>query len=339
MTTRTLLNTLFVQTQGSYLSLDHETIRVQVGGERKMQIPLHHIGGVIVFGNVMLSPFLIHRCAADGRDIVMCDANGRFQARVVGPTSGNVLLRRAQYETSDNDDLKLDLARSFVDGKIRGARHVVQRAYRDYRNDEFKKTADDIGKLIPRLQQSATVGEVRGIEGAAASQYFKVFPRLLRNTDVTFAGRTRRPPRDPVNAVLSFVYSILTRDCISSLECIGLDPQVGFLHEMRPGRPALALDLMEEFRHPFADRIVLSLFNRRQLKEGDFGERPGGAVLLEEEGRKKVLLAYQERKQDEVMHPLFERSVPIGLLPYIQARVLARKLRSDIEEYVSYRWR
>lgn len=339
MTTRVLLNTLFVQTQGSYLSLDHETIRVQVDGERKMQIPLHHIGGIVAFGNVMLSPFLVHRCAADGRDIVLCSVSGRFQARIVGPTSGNVLLRRAQYDASDDAKTKLDLACSFVEGKIRGARHVTRRAYRDYRIDELKKTANQLDDLIERVQQSTVVDEVRGIEGAAASQYFRVFPKMLRNQNVAFNGRTRRPPRDPVNAVLSFVYSMLTGDCTSALECVGLDPQVGFLHEMRPGRPALALDLMEEFRHPFADRVGLSLFNRRQLKAHDFTERPGGAVLLNEEGRKTVILAYQERKLDEVAHPLFERPVPIGLLPYLQARVLARKLRGDIQEYVAYRWR
>jgi CRISPR-associated protein Cas1 len=337
--TRTLMNTLFVQTQGSYLSLDHETIQVKVDGERKMQIPMHHIGGIVLFGNVMMSPFLVHRCAADGRHIILCDANGRFQARIVGPTSGNVFLRRAQYEASDNYEVKLDMACSFVEGKIRGARHVTQRAYRDYKDAELKKVADDIGNLVPRLYEASTVDEVRGIEGAAASQYFKVFSKMLRNPDVTFSGRTRRPPRDPVNAVLSFVYSMLTRDCISAIECVGLDPQVGFLHELRPGRPALALDLMEEFRHSFADRIALSLFNRSQLKESDFNERPGGAVLLDDEGRKTVVVAYQERKQDEVTHPLFEQPVPIGLLPYIQARVLARRLRGDIDEYVAYRWR
>ena len=244
--TRTLMNTLFVQTQGSYLSLDHETIQVKVDGERKMQIPMHHIGGIVLFGNVMMSPFLVHRCAADGRHII-------------------------------------DMACSFVEGKIRGARHVTQRAYRDYKDAELKKVADDIGNLVPRLYEASTVDEVRGIEGAAASQYFKVFSKMLRNPDVTFSGRTRRPPRDPVNAVLSFVYSM--------------------------------------------------------LKESDFNERPGGAVLLDDEGRKTVVVAYQERKQDEVTHPLFEQPVPIGLLPYIQARVLARRLRGDIDEYVAYRWR
>ncbi len=337
--TRTLMNTLFVQTQGSYLSLDHETIQVKVDGERRMQIPMHHIGGIVAFGNVMFSPFLVHRCAADGRDIVLCDMNGRFQARIVGPTSGNVLLRRAQYEAADDSKVKLDMARSFVEGKIRGARYVTQRGYRDYKDDELKKTADDIGDLVPRLYEATTVDEVRGIEGSAAAQYFKAFPKLLRADNVTFTGRTRRPPRDPVNAALSFVYSMLTRDCVSAAECVGLDPQVGFLHELRPGRPALALDLMEEFRHPFADRLVLSMFNRGQLKEDDFDHRPGGAVLLGDDARKTVVIAYQERRQDEVMHPLFEHSVPIGLLPYIQARVLARRLRGDIEKYVAYRWR
>ncbi len=336
---RTLLNTLFVQTQGAYIHLDGETLKVRVEKQLKIQIPLHHLGGIAVFGNVLLSPFLLHRCAEDGRSVVWCDSYGRFKARMEGPTSGNVLLRRAQHQASESEEVAIRLARRFVEGKVRGGRHVVQRAYRDYKEAILSHTTDGLGELITKIARETDLGVLRGLEGAAASQYFNAFPAMLRVDDIKFDGRQRRPPRDPVNAVLSFVYSLLTRDCTSALESVGLDPQIGFLHSLRPGRPALALDLMEEFRHPFADRLVLSLFNRQQIRSTDFVERPGGAVLMSETGRKTVLTAYQKRKQDEVGHPLIQGMVPIGLLPYMQARILARYIRGDLEDYMPYRWR
>lgn len=336
---RTLLNTLFVQTQGAYIHLDGETLKVRIEKQLKLQVPLHHLGGITVFGNVQLSPFLLHRCAEDGRSVVWCDAYGRFKARMEGPTSGNVLLRREQYRATENEELATRLARRFIEGKVRGGRYVVQRAYRDYKEAILLQTTDSLGELITKITKETDLGALRGLEGAAASQYFNAFPAMLRVDDITFDGRQRRPPRDPVNAVLSFVYSLLTTDCTSALESVGLDPQMGFLHSLRPGRPALALDLMEEFRHPFADRLVLSLFNRQQVKSVDFIERPGGAVLMNESARKTVLTAYQKRKQDEVGHPLIQGTVPIGLLPFIRARLLARFIRGDLEHYIPYRWR
>jgi CRISPR-associated protein Cas1 len=256
-----------------------------------------------------------------------------------GPTSGNVLLRRAQYRACESEEITVRLARRFVEGKVRGGRYVVQRAYRDYKEEILSQTTDSLGELITKITEEDDLAALRGLEGAAASQYFNAFPAMLRVDDVKFDGRQRRPPRDPVNAVLSFVYSLLTTDCTSALESVGLDPQIGFLHSLRPGRPALALDLMEEFRHPFADRLVLSLFNRQQIKSADFIERPGGAVLMSEAARKTVLTAYQKRKQDEVGHPLVKGTVPIGFLPFIQARLLSRFIRGDLEDYVPYRWR
>jgi CRISPR-associated protein Cas1 len=328
-----------VQTQGAYLKLDHDTLIVEADNRVLLQLPLHHISGIAVFGNVLLSPFLIHRCADDGRDIVWFSEYGGYHARLTGATSGNVLLRRAQYQASENPEKTLHLARAFVDGKIRGAHFVLSRAFRDYGEDSLRETANEIFSLASFLSQTADLDAVRGIEGSAASLYFAVFPKLLRNNAYTFDTRERRPPRDPINALLSFTYTLLVRDCQSALEGVGLDPQVGFLHALRPGRPALALDLMEEFRAPFADRLVLSLINRQQIRPEDFDQRPGGAVFLKDAARKTFLAAYQTRKQETVSHPMFKEPVPIGLLPHIQARLLARYIRGDLDRYIPYRWR
>ncbi len=337
--TRVLLNTLFVQTQGAYIHLEGETLKIRVDEEQKMQVPLHHLGGIVVFGNVLMSPFLLHRCAEDGRSVVWCDVYGRFKARMEGPVSGNVLLRIAHHRAYEDQESTVNLARRFIEGKVRGARYVMQRAYRDYKEDVFSRTADSLGELLPKISSERDLERLRGLEGVGASQYFAAFPNLLRVDNVSFDGRNRRPPRDPVNAVLSFVYSLLVVDCVAAIESVGLDPQVGFLHALRPGRPGLALDLMEEFRHPFADRLTLSLFNRQQVKKGDFVQRPGGSVLMSDDARKTVLTAYQKRKQDEVGHPLVQGTVPIGLLPHIQARILARCVRGDLNDYVPYRWK
>jgi len=336
---QTILNTLFIQTQGAYLHLDHDTVKVEVEKELLLQVPLHHLKGIILFGNVLLSPFLLHRCAHDGRDVVWFNLHGRFQGRLTGPTSGNVLLRTAQYRKVEGTQAGLLLAKRFVEGKIRGACAVLNRTYRDYGEEHLKETSRDLTRLLRSLQCKETLNEVRGIEGTAANRYFAVFPHLIRMPGFTFSGREKRPPRDPVNAVLSFTYTLLTNDCLSALDAVGLDPQVGFLHALRPGKPSLALDLMEEFRAAFADRLVLTLFNRQQLQQKDFDQRPGGTVLLNERGRKTLLTAYQKRKQEEVAHSLFKKRVAIGHLPYIQARLLARYIRDDLDDYRPYRWR
>jgi len=336
---QTILNTLFVQTQGAYLHLDHDTVKVEVEKELLLQVPLHHLKGIALFGNVLISPFLLYRCARDGRDVVWFSIHGRFQGRLAGPTSGNVMLRTAQYHKSGNTQAALLLAKRFVEGKIRGACGVLNRAYRDYGDEYLKGTSHEMTLSLRGLADKETIDAVRGVEGMAANRYFGAFAKLIRVQQFTFIGRIKRPPRDPVNAILSFTYTILANDCVSALEAVGLDPQVGFLHALRPGKPSLALDLMEEFRAAFADRLVLTLLNRQQLQANDFDCRPGGSVLLNEHGRKILLVAYQKRKQEEVAHPLFKKHVAIGQLPYIQARLLARYVRGDLDDYHSYRWK
>jgi CRISP-associated protein Cas1 len=333
MTTH-LLNTLFVQTQGAYLRLEGETLRVDIKGEKRLKVPLHHLGGVAVFGNVLISPHLISQCALDGREVVWYSRSGRFRGRLSGPTSGNVLLRRAQHEALRDNDCVFELSRSFVKGKIRMSRSVLQRALRDFGEDNDIELAVKAHRdALGLLKAATTVDTVRGIEGHAAAVYFSVFGKLIRVAPFAFTLRSRRPPRDPVNALLSFLYTLVRQDCAAALEGVGLDPQVGYLHVLRPGRPALALDLMEEFRPWLADRLALTLLNRQQLNMRHFQERSGGAVLLSEDGRREVITAYQKRKQEEITHRLFKEPVMIGLLPMIQARLLARHLRGDLNKY------
>ncbi len=337
MTTH-VLNTLFVQSQGAYLRLDHETVRVDVDGEQRLQVPLRQLDGVAVFGNVLVSPFLVHRLAQDGRDLTWFDQNGEFQARLCGPTSGNVLLRKAQYDAHCDLCRTLKLAVRMVEGKIRNARYVLQRAQRDRPEPSMRLTAaiHALGDCLRLLSNASDVDGVRGVEGQAAAAYFDAFGDMLLVEGFSFDQRTRRPPRDPVNALLSFLYALLIRDCAAALEGIGLDPQVGYLHTVRPGRPALALDLMEEFRSWLADRLTLSLVNRRQVTPKHFDERPGGAVYLNEAGRREVITAYQRRKQETLTYPLLKQEVPVGLVPQVQARLLARVLRGDLPDYAPF---
>ena len=340
MTTQ-LLNTLYVQTQGTYLRLEGETLRVEVEQELKLQIPLHHLGALVVFGNVLLSPFLLKRCAEDGRAVVWLSRGGRFVGRLAGPVSGNVLLRQAQHEALADPARTTNVARAVVVGKIRAQKAVLMRAARDAdeHEAEIRTAAEKLDRALAGARDAADVDAVRGEEGQAAAVYFDVFPHLLRPADMPFEGRSRRPPRDAVNALLSFLYTLVRGDCTAALESVGLDPQVGFLHVLRPGRPALALDLMEEFRPAVADRLALALVNRRQLTPAHFEPRPGGAVYLNEEGRRVLLTAYQERKQKPRRHRLFKEPVPWGLIPFVQARLLARHLRGDLPAYPPHRGR
>lgn len=332
-----LLNTLFVQTQGAYLRLDHDTLKVEIEGQIRLQIPLHHLGGLALFGNVLISPFLLHRCAQDGRQVVWFTANGEFQARLVGPTSGNVLLRRAQHQALDDEEKTLALARRFVEAKVKNARTVLQRAARERSpTPSVLQALEECKLVLKQLPRATSPDEVRGLEGQAAAGYFAAFDDLLLTEEFRFGGRTKRPPRDPVNALLSFLYALTLNDCIAALEGVGLDPQIGYLHALRPGRPALALDLLEEFRAWWADRLALALLNRRQLTPKHFETRPGGAVFLNESGRRCVIEAYQRRKQETVRHPLAKDPVPLGLLPHLQARLLARCLREDLPEYLPF---
>ncbi len=341
-----LLNTVYVTTLGSGLRKDGENLVVENEGETLGRVPLHMLASIVVFGGIYLSPALIEACASHGITIVLLDRVGRFQARIEGPVTGNVLLRRAQYKMSDAPD---DIVKSLVMGKIANQRAVVMRALRDY-GDEYESAAkaalsDVAEKLAHSLSyinhHSLDVDTLRGREGDAAKQYFNIFPHLIRSPDpeFRFAGRSRRPPLDRVNALLSFLYTLLTHDCRSACETVGLDPAVGFLHRDRPGRPSLALDLMEELRPIFADRLVLSLINRRQVRAKDFETRDGGAVVMTDEARKVVLSAWQDRKKEERKHPFLDENAPLGLVPSLQAQLLARHLRGDLDAYPPWFWK
>ncbi|AWR86722.1 type I-C CRISPR-associated endonuclease Cas1c [Meiothermus taiwanensis] len=332
-----VLNTLYIQTQGVYLRLEGDTLRIEHEDVTLRNVPLHHLGGLALFGNVLVSPYLLHRCAQEGLEVTWFSESGRFQGRLAGPVSGNVLLRQAQYRALDNPSSSLYLAQRFVEGKLKNARLVLQRAVRERGETEALALAlREHEAALRQLPQARSVDEVRGLEGNAASAYFAAFGDLLLSGEFRFDGRNKRPPRDPVNALLSFVYALLTIQCTAALEGVGLDPQAGFLHALRPGRNALALDLMEEFRAWWADRLALSLLNRKQLAPEHFETRPGGAVLLNEEGRKVVIVAFQTRRLETVQHPLFKEPVPVGLLPHIQARLLARYLRGDLPQYLPF---
>lgn len=337
---RHLLNTLYVMTQGAYLHIEGETLVVEIERQKRLQVPLHHLGGVVIFGDIMVSPAALHRCADDGRGVVLLDRRGQFKARLEGPLSGNILLRQAQHRAAAAQ--ALELARGVVAGKLRNARQIVLRGARDSGNDADQEALRHSGRLlaghIRRLPNEETLNGVRGVEGDGARVYFAAIRHLIRpdaRAVFSFERRSRRPPLDRFNALISFLYTLLVHDCRSAVESVGLDAQLGFLHAVRPGRPALALDLMEEFR-PLADRLALTLINRGQLTEKDFELRPGGAVYLAENGRKTVLSAYQQRKQEEVSHALLQQPTPFGLLPHIQARLLARVLRGDMEGYLPF---
>jgi CRISP-associated protein Cas1 len=337
-----LLNTLYVTTPDTYLRLDNDTLRVEVEKETRLRVPLHHLSGVVCFGHTGLSAPLMHRLAEDGIALVLLDDNGRFKARLEGAVTGNVLLRQAQFARVADPVFTLDMARACVAGKIKNTRQVLQRGAREAKNDDEAKAltrvADDLAASLRALPEAASLDVLRGIEGEAARQYFGGLNLLVRadaRNHFQMDGRTRRPPRDRFNTVLSFLYAMWMNDCRSALEAAGLDPQVGFLHTLRPGRAALALDLMEEFR-PWADRLALTLINRGQLEADDFVVREGGGVSLEPDARKAVVVAYQERKRDEINHSLLAQAVPLGLVPLVQARLMARAIRDDGAPYVPF---
>jgi len=338
-----LLNTLYVTTPDAYLHLDNDTLRIEVERETRLRVPLHHLSAVVCFGHTMVSPILMHRLADEGKSLVLLDAHGRFKARLEGPVSGNVLLRQAQHRRLASADFCLSAAKSCIVGKLKNCRQVLLRGARETgREDDgagLAATAEEFARAVARLEHAADLDAVRGIEGDAAKRYFAVFGLLVRpeaRADFALDGRTRRPPLDRMNALLSFLYALLMNDCRSAIETVGLDPQIGFLHAVRPGRAALALDLMEEFRPLLADRLALTLINRRQINAGDFDLRPGGAVHLQDEARRTVVVAYQERKQEILTHPLLESSLSLGLVPFVQARLLARAVRGDTAIYAPF---
>ena len=340
------LNTLFITTQGSYLSKEGETVVVTIEKEKKGQFPLHALGGIVCFGQVSCSPFLMGFCAENNVGMTFLTEYGRFLACVRGESSGNVLLRRQQYRYADDPEFSGKLARYFLTGKLLNSRSVLERALRDH---ETKIDTDEIEKVSARLRFTLeqmqgdhwTLDQVRGMEGDSAKLYFSVFDHLIvaQKEDFKFADRNRRPPLDNVNCLLSFLYTLVAHDARSALEGVGLDAYVGFLHRDRPGRPGLALDLMEEFRSFLADRLALSLINRQQVTKKDFKKSETGAVLMDDDARKELLTAYQKRKQEEIMHPYLKESLPIGILFHVQAMLLARFLRGDIDAYPAFVWR
>lgn len=341
-----LLNTLYVTTEGAALRKDGENVVVEIEHAERSRVPLHLIGGLVVFGATWVSPALMQACAGAGIVIVLLDRSGRFQARVEGPVSGNVLLRRAQYRLSDK---ATDIVRSLVAGKVTNQRAVLMRALRDHGAEAspadrttLEGAAARLADIVRRAARpDLTVDLLRGLEGEAGFVYFAVFDRLIRSADadMRFARRSRRPPLDPVNALLSFLYTLLVQDCRAALESVGLDPAVGFLHRDRPGRPSLALDLMEELRPILADRLALSLINRSQLRTRDFTIMDGGAVMMNDDARKLVLTAWQERKREERRHPFLGETAPLGLVPFLQAQLLARHVRGDLDAYPPWLWK
>ncbi len=340
-----ILNTLYVTTEPSYVHLDHDTVRVEVDGTTQLRVPLQHLGAIVCFGDVLVSPALLRRCAEDGRSLVYLGRSGRFAARVEGPTTGNVLLRQAQYAALNSPEQPVRIARNIVAAKIQNARQVVVRGAREAEDPQDTAALEQVAKeqasIIARLPAAGDLDTIRGLEGEGARAYFGAFDRMVRvdRDAFRFERRTRRPPLNRMNALLSFFYTLLLHDCVAAVEGVGLDPQVGFLHAIRPGRPALGLDLMEELRAVLADRVVLTLINRQQVTADDFVERPGGAIHLKDEPRKAVVIAYQKRKQDEVQHEMTQEKVPLGLVPHVQARLLARCLRKDLEEYPPFLYR
>ncbi len=342
---RHLLNTLYVTTQGAYLARDGETVDVRVEHATKLRVPVHTLGSVVCFGQVSCSPPLMGLCAERGVSVAFLSEHGRFLARVQGPVSGNVLLRRQQYRQADHPTWPAETAGAIVTAKIANSRTVLLRAAREGESGdesrELESATRRLARLLEDLQKPMALDSVRGVEGDAARTYFGVFDHLIvASKDAFFMKqRSRRPPLDNLNALLSFLYTLLVHDVVGALESAGLDPAVGYLHRDRPGRPSLALDLMEELRPVLADRLALSLINRKQVRGAGFRKTESGAVTMDDDTRKEVLVAYQKRKQDELQHPFLGENVMFGLVPHIQASLFARCLRGDLDGYPPFFWK
>lgn len=340
-----LLNTLFVTTQGAYLAKEGEAVLVRVDGRTKARFLIHNLGGIVCFGNVGCSPFLMGHCAECNVGLSFLSERGRFLAKAVGKTSGNVLLRREQYRRTDDPQATIAIARHMVAAKVANCRTVLSRAVRDHGSKieaaEVKSVAKRLADIGRQVLGATSLERLRGLEGEVASAYFSVFGQLITTNreDFVFRQRTRRPPLDRMNALLSFVYVLLAHDVESALECTGLDPQVGFLHRERPGRASLALDVMEELRPVIADRLVLTLVNRQQVSPGGFAFQESGAVFMNDATRRTVLKAYQERKRDELQHPFLKEKLQLGMVPFTQALLLARHLRGDCDQYPPFLWK
>ncbi len=342
---RRLLNTLYVTTPESYIAREGENILIKINDEVRFRIPIHNLEGIVCFGYMGASPSAMHLCTEKGVELCFLTEHGKFLARVSGEVSGNVLLRRKQYRWADNNIERARLSKRFVTAKVHNSRRVLQRAIRDHQTaldvNVLESAISRLKGMLERIDKSTSVDVIRGIEGEAANVYFSCFDDMIvaQKESFVFNERVRRPPRDPVNAMLSFIYTLLVHECFSSLESVGLDPQVGYLHTDRSGRESLALDLMEELRPFLADRLVLSLINRKQVNESGFKKRENGASYMDDETRKKVLMAWQNRKREEIMHPFLNEKIPIGLIPYVQAMLMARNVRGDMDDYPPFLWK
>lgn len=342
---RKLLNTLFVTTQGVYLSKKGETVLVRQKRETKIRLPIHTLQGIVGFGRVLLSPPLMEFCARRQVGVSFLSERGKFLARIQGPVSGNVLLRREQYRWADDLDRCAEIARAIIIGKVASQRNVLMRALRDHPEitgqAELSQAVEQLATYLSQLKHPDSLDCLRGIEGAAGKAYFQVFDHLILGQKDQFflRHRNRRPPKDRMNALLSFLYTLLAHDVTSALETVGLDPAVGFLHRDRPGRMGLALDLMEELRPILADRLALSLVNRNQIVGKGFKQTDSGAFLMDDATRKELLVSYQKRKQEEIQHPFLDEKCPLGLVPFIQSLLLARYIRGDLDGYPTFVWK
>lgn len=329
---RKLQNTIYITTQGSYLHKERETLVIEHDHTILAQLPIHAIMNIYCFGNVLVSPFLIGFCGENGVNLAFFTENGRFLGRFIGKQTGNVHLRTAQYRQAENNPLPI--AQHIIAAKIQASKRVLQRQIRNHgHHEDIQAAICALNSSLQQLKSASNLAHIRGIEGDAAARYFGVFNHLISNKIFQFHGRTRRPPRDEVNALLSFLYAIIGKDISGALQGVGLDPQVGFLHTNRSGRDSLAQDILEEFRAWWIDRMVLSLINRKQLKPNDFERETSGAVNIKTDARKLIFQTLQSKKQEKIMHPFLQEEVEIGLLPHIQAMLLARHLRGDLAAY------
>lgn len=343
--TKKLLNTLYVLSEDAYLTLDGENVVVNKAGKEAGRFPLHTLQSIEHFGYKGASPRLMGECSARGIDLAFFTPSGRFLTRVAGLPTGNVLLRHQQFAIAADKAAANAISRNIIVGKIFNSRWVLERAVRDHPTqvdvDAIKARSGELAELLASARSADTAEELRGIEGAAARSYYSAFGGLILSPDesLRFTGRTRRPPKDPVNAMLSFAYTLLASDCGSALNGVGLDPYMGFMHVLRPGRKSLALDLMEEFRSVFADRVVLTCINNRMIGGGSFRRREGGSVLLNDSARRKFLEAWQKRKREKITHPYLGEKLEWGMVPHVQALLLARHIRGDIDGYPPFMWK
>ena len=340
-----LLNTLYITTLDTYLSLDGENVVVRKDDAALIRVPLHNLEGIVTFGYTGASPRLMGACVERGIALSFLTESGRYLASVVGPKQGNVLLRRTQYRYADDKALSATISRNMLAGKLYNSRWVLERAVRDHEMrvdvSRLKDVSSFLAESIRRVYDAGNLDSMRGIEGEVAARYFSVFDELIlqNKEDFFFQKRSRRPPLDKVNALLSLAYTLLASEAASAISAVGLDPFVGFLHQDRPGRRSLSLDLIEELRSVFADRFVLSMINKRQVEASDFLQKESGAVLLKDDSRKKFLAAWQTRKQVKIEHPFLKEKIEWGLVPHVQALLLARHLRGDLNEYPPFLWK